>query len=65
MKRFQSILFASLLTVAMVSTTFAGNITTRPGNITTSPGNITTRPGNITTLSLSEYIYITLASMIW
>ena len=49
MKRFQSILCASLLTAAMASTVFAGNITTKPGNITTAPGNITTKPGNITT----------------
>ena len=58
MKKLQSVLCASMLTVAMVSTTFAGNITTRDGNITT-------RDGNITTLSLTDYVYLTLVSMIW
>ena len=56
MKRFQSILCISLLTAAMASTAFGGNITTRSGNITTAPsniaGNITTRNGNITTVAL-------------
>ncbi len=58
MKRFQSTLCATLLTMALASTAFAGNITTlrtensRNGNITTlKDGNITTlKNGNITTL---------------
>lgn len=58
MKRIQSILFTALLTVAMCSTAFAGNITTlRSGNITTL------QSGNITTLSLTE-IYMALVSLI-
>ena len=53
MKRFQSILCASLLTLAMSSAAFAGNISgapTRDGNISGAPGNISgapTRDGNI------------------
>ena len=55
MKRFQSILCATILTVALASTTFAGNITTLSGNITTLNGNITT---------LTGYLYIILAPVI-
>lgn len=64
MKRFQSTLCATLLTMALASTAFAGNITTlrtensKGGNITTLKG------GNITTLSLTEYFYIALAGII-
>ena len=64
MKRFTSILCASLLTLAMSSAALAGNITTlRNGNITTlsagnittlSAGNITTIDGNITTLDITD-----------
>lgn len=53
MKNFKSIVYASLLTMAMASSAFAGNITTLAnGNITTlANGNITTLTnGNITTL---------------
>ena len=51
MKRFQSILCASLLTLATASSAFAGNITTLAnGNITTLPA------GNITTL-IADYVY--------
>ena len=35
MKRFKSILCASLLTLALSPAALAGNITTAPGNITT------------------------------
>src|SRR5258708_11659168 len=49
MKRFQSILCASLLTVALSSAAFAGSITTSAGSITTSAGSITTSAGSITT----------------
>lgn len=59
MKSFKSILCASLLTMAMTSSAFAGNITTLAnGNITTlANGNITTLTcGNITTL-----VYIALS----
>ena len=62
MKRIQSTLCASLLTVALASTAFAGQITTKPGQITTKPGQITTKPGQITTLA--EYISIMLATLI-
>ena len=68
MKRFQSILCASLLAVVLASTVFAGNITTlRGGNITTrKDGNITTlKDGNITTLTLTDYIIVALASVLW
>ena len=69
MKRFQSILCASLLAVALASTAFAGNITTRSGNITTKGGNITTKDGNITTkdgniTTLTDYILVALASIL-
>ena len=48
MKRFQTILCASLLTMAMSSATFAGNIYGRAGNIYGSPtSTMTTAPGNI------------------
>jgi hypothetical protein len=62
MKRFQSLLCATILTVTLASTTFAGNITTLSGNITTTSGNITTLNGNITTLT--GYLYIILAPVI-
>ena len=65
MKRVKSLLCASLLTAALASGAFAGNITTltAPGNITTAPGNITTAPGNITTkpgniTTWAEYILL-------
>ena len=51
MKSFKSILCATLLTLAVCSSAFAGNITGRAGNITGAPsvaGNITGRAGNIT-----------------
>src|SRR6266480_2197547 len=75
MKRFQSTLCATLLTVVLASTAFAGTITTlkpgsittlKPGSITTlKPGSITTlKPGSITTLSAVEYISILLATLI-
>ena len=41
MKRFTSILCASLLTLAMSSAALAGNITVTSGNITVTSGNIT------------------------
>ena len=44
MKRFKSILCASLLTLALSPAALDGNITTRDGNITTRDGNITTIP---------------------
>ena len=57
MKRFQSILCASLLTLAMSSAALAGNISGAPtkdgnisgkgGNISGAPGNISGAPGNI------------------
>jgi len=51
MKRIQSILCASLLTLGMSSATFAGNIygspTAAPGTIYGAPGNIYGAPGNI------------------
>lgn len=67
MKRFRSTLCASLLTVALASTAFAGTITTKPGSITTKPGSITTgniTAGSITTFSVAEYLAIMLASLI-
>lgn len=52
MKRFQSILFASLLTISLSATAMAGDITgraiTAPGDITGAPGDITGRKGDIT-----------------
>ena len=62
MKRFKSILCASLLALAVSSSAFAGNITGKaPGNITGDPkvaGNITGRAGNIT--GLLEDLLVTL-----
>jgi len=59
MKRFQSILFTSLLTLAMSSAALAGNISGRDGNISGAPtpvtvskdGNISGTPGNISGLA--------------
>jgi hypothetical protein len=51
MKRFTSILCASLLTLAMSSAALAGNITVTSGNITVTSGNITVTSGNITVTS--------------
>ena len=52
MKRFQSILFASLLAISLSGTALAGDITGRPtsapGDITGAPGDITGKPGDIT-----------------
>jgi hypothetical protein len=56
MKRFKSILCASLLTLALSPAALAGNITTRDGNITT-------RDGNITTISITD-ICVTLVTAI-
>lgn len=54
MTRFKSVLCASLLTLAISSSAFAGNITSRTGNITSTSsnisGNITSRTGNITSI---------------
>ena len=49
MKRFKSILCASLLTLAMSPAALAGNITTRSGNITTVYVS-----GNITTITVTD-----------
>lgn len=55
MKRFKSILCASLVTMATASSAFAGNITTLAnGNITTLPA------GNITTL-ITDHLYVVLS----
>lgn len=63
MKRFQSILAAATLTLAISATAFAGDITgratatagditglSRPGDITGKPGDITGKNGDITGL---------------
>lgn len=47
MKNFKSILSAALLTLAISSAAFAGNISGAPGNISGAPGNISGAPGNI------------------
>jgi hypothetical protein len=50
MKRFQSILCASLLTFSLSSAALAGNISGKDGNISGAPGNISGAPttdGNI------------------
>lgn len=50
MKRFQSILCASLLTLSLSSAALAGNISGKDGNISGAPGNISGAPttdGNI------------------
>ncbi|HEY8188355.1 MAG TPA: hypothetical protein VIF64_19960 [Pyrinomonadaceae bacterium] len=53
MKRFKSILCTSLLTLAISSSAFAGNITGKSGNITGSPSSIS---GNITGTSLTDAV---------
>lgn len=73
MKRFQSILCASLLTLAMSSAAFAGNISGAPnsGNISGAPGNISGTPnsgnisgtpGNIS--GFAEEVYLTLLGLL-
>jgi hypothetical protein len=57
MKRFQTILCTAVLTLALTSTAFAGNISTIRGNISTSKGNISTTKGNIST---SETLSLTI-----
>ncbi len=49
MKRFQSILCASLLTLAMSSAALAGDIYGRTGSTATNPGDIYGRPSNTST----------------
>ena len=68
MKRIQSILCASLLTLAMSSAALAGNISGAPaptvaGNISGAPaptarGNISGAPGNISGLPISVLLGI-------
>ena len=69
MKRFQSILFASVLTLALTSTAFGGNISTiaKNGNISTiaKDGNISTKTGNISTISgLTDELYEALLGLL-
>jgi hypothetical protein len=63
MKRFKSILCASLLTLALSPAALAGNITTRSGNITTMVSD-TSRSGNITTMFLTDATSILLTAII-
>lgn len=56
MKRFKSILCASLLTLALSPAALAGNITTRDGNITTR--------GNITTISITDICVMLVTAII-
>ena len=58
MKRFKSILCASLLTLAMSPAALAGNITTRSGNITT-----VYVAGNITTITVTD-VFVSLVTAI-
>jgi hypothetical protein len=58
MKRFQSILCASLLTLSISSATLAGNISGKDGNISgapTSDGNISGIAGNISGFTDEAY----------
>jgi hypothetical protein len=79
MKRFQSILCASLLTLAMSSAALAGNISGAPskdgnisgkgGNISGAPGNISGTPGNISGTpgnisGFTEEAYLTLLGLL-
>ena len=56
MKRIQSILCASLLTLAMSSATFAGNIYGRNGNIYGVANPTTTAPGTIYGLTYGDLL---------
>ena len=51
MKSFKSTLCVSILTLAMCSAAFAGDITSRKGDITSKPGDITSKPGDITSFT--------------
>ena len=70
MTRFKSVLCASLLTLAMSSSAFAGNITSRSGNITSTStsseisGNITSRSGNITSRAIYDGLVETFLTVI-
>jgi hypothetical protein len=55
MKRFQSILCASLLTLAMSSATFAGDIYGRSGKTTTGDIYGIAKPGDI--YGISDVVY--------
>ena len=50
MKRFKSILCASLITLALSSAALAGDMTgrSRPGDMTGKPGDMTGKPGDMT-----------------
>ena len=59
MTRFKAILFATILTLAVSTSAFAGDITGRSGDITgksttTSSGDITGRRGDITGKSAGD-----------
>ena len=55
MKRFQSILCASLLTMAISSAALAGDLTSRAGDLTSKPGDLT---------SLTDEAYAALISLL-
>ena len=62
MKRFQSILCASLLTMAISSAALAGDLTSRAGDLTSKPGDLTSKPGDLT--SLTDEAYAALISLL-
>ncbi|MGH9871149.1 MAG: hypothetical protein ACRD9S_01645 [Pyrinomonadaceae bacterium] len=69
MKNFKSILCTSVLTLAMSSVAFGGDITSRAGDITSKPGDITSKPGDITSragdiTSLTDEAYNAILGML-
>jgi hypothetical protein len=55
MKRFQSILCASLLTLSLSAAAFGGQISGRAGQISGTPGQISGSPGQISGLTTTIY----------
>jgi hypothetical protein len=72
MKRFQSILCASVLTLSLSSAAVAGNISGRAGNISGAPtqdGNISGKKGNISGIAgnisgLTDEVYSALLGLL-
>ncbi len=62
MKRFNSVLCASLLTLSISSAALAGNISGKAGNISGAPDNISGAPGNIS--GLTEELYTALLGLL-
>ena len=63
MKRFQTILCASLLTLVISSGAFAGDITGKAADTTAKTGDITGKTGDITG-RLADYVLTVLVTIV-